>query len=187
MAGRTDWVVEGFQFGTEIDANQAKNEKERIDKLEEKMDYDNPQMISAVYKKAIDNRTFKTPVGYVFLKRLQNILMDNELGEEVPNIPVYGVYSMRERASQVSERVKPSEKKQKTLLEKMQTQKRLSIGINVALVVLIIAMFYISFTGTNPTILNYENALQNKYSQWEQELIQRESVIREKERELLEE
>ena len=113
--------------------------------------------------------------------------MDNELGEEVPNIPVYGVYSMRERASQVSERVKPSEKKQKTLLEKTQTQKRLSIGINVALVVLIIAMFYISFTGTNPTILNYENALQNKYSQWEQELIQRESVIREKERELLEE
>ena len=44
---------------------------------------------------------------------------------------------------------------------------------------------YITINGSNPNIINYERVLQNKYSQWEQELIQRESVIREKERELL--
>ena len=36
----------------------------------------------------------------------------------------------------------------------------------------------------NPNILNYEQNLINKYAQWEQELSERESIIREKEREL---
>lgn len=185
MAGRSDWIIDGFQFGIEADANQAKNEKERIEKLEEKMDYSNPQMVCAVYKKAIDNRTFKTPVGYFFLKKLKTILEDTDIKEDIPNIPVYGVYSLRERASQVSEKVKPSEKKQKTLLEKIQSEKRISIGINIALVILVIVMFYISYTGSNPTIINYENAILNKYSEWEQELSQRESLVREKEKALL--
>jgi hypothetical protein len=46
-------------------------------------------------------------------------------------------------------------------------------------------MFYISFTSSNPNVLNYERAVQNKYSQWEQELSDREAVIRDKEKELL--
>jgi hypothetical protein len=46
-------------------------------------------------------------------------------------------------------------------------------------------MFYISSTGSNPTVLNYEKALLNRYSEWEKELSDRESVIREKEKELL--
>ena len=34
-------------------------------------------MIYAVYKKAVENRVFKTPVGYEFLKKLQRILQEN--------------------------------------------------------------------------------------------------------------
>ena len=37
MADKKKWVVNGFQFGTENDAETAKNEKLRIEKLEEKM------------------------------------------------------------------------------------------------------------------------------------------------------
>ena len=48
-------------------------------------------------------------------------------------------------------------------------------------------MFYISTTGSKPTVLNYEKALQNRYAQWEQELEQRESELREKERAFLSE
>ena len=40
-------------------------------------------------------------------------------------------------------------------------------------------------TSDNPNILNYENNLQNKYAQWEQELTERENVLREKERNLM--
>ena len=45
-------------------------------------------------------------------------------------------------------------------------------------------MFVITLTGNNPTILNYEQKLQNKYAGWEQELTERENAVREKEREL---
>ncbi len=57
--------------------------------------------------------------------------------------------------------------------------------INVVLMLLIALMFYISMTSTNPTALNYERAVQNKYAEWERELSERESAVREKERELL--
>ncbi len=106
MADKADWVVDGFQFGTQQDAELAQNEQFRIERLEEKLDYQNYEMVSAVYKKALHNRVFKTPVGYDFLKRLQRILQDNPLpDEEIDNIPVYGVYSMRESANQTVERI----------------------------------------------------------------------------------
>ena len=39
-------------------------------------------------------------------------------------------------------------------------------------------------TGNNPNILNYQNAVLNKYASWEQELMEREQAVREKEQEL---
>lgn len=77
MADKTDWIVDGFQFGTEKDAELARNEQQRIERLEEKLDYENQDMVNAVYYKAINNRVFRTPVGYVFLKKLQRILQEN--------------------------------------------------------------------------------------------------------------
>ena len=79
MAGREDWTINGFQFGSEKDAKQAKSEELKIQMLEEKMDYKNPQMVMMVYKKAIDDRIFKTPVGYDYLKQLQKRLKENIL------------------------------------------------------------------------------------------------------------
>ena len=63
MADKKEWIVGGFQFGTENDAKIAKAERGRIEHLEGKLDYDNPQMLEAVYKKAVNNRVFQTPVG----------------------------------------------------------------------------------------------------------------------------
>ena len=34
MADKTEWVVNGFQFGTQQDAELAQNEKIRIERLE---------------------------------------------------------------------------------------------------------------------------------------------------------
>ena len=61
----------------------------------------------------------------------------------------------------------------------------ISVVINVMLTAAVIAMFYIAMTSDNPNSLNYENNLQNKYAQWEQELTERENVLREKERNLM--
>lgn len=184
MADKTDWIVEGFQFGTEQDANLAKNEKLRIERLEERMDYDNPEVIYAVYKKAVGNRVFKTPVGYVFLKKLQKILEENpDFEKEIQEIPVQGVYSLRESTAPAALRVKVSTAKPKPT--KKMLGLRASLFVNVMLLLLVALMFYISMTASNPTALNYERAVQNRYSAWEKELSERESAVREKERELL--
>ena len=184
MEDKTDWIVEGFQFGTEQDANLAKNEKFRVERLEERLDYQSLEMVYAVYKKAVENRVFKTPVGYEFLKKLQRILKENpDFEYEVEEIPIQGVYSLRESANPTVERIKASQKKPKPA--KKTVGLRASLFINVVLMLLIALMFYISMTSTNPTALNYERAVQNKYAEWERELSERESAVREKERELL--
>lgn len=184
MADKTDWIVEGFQFGTEQDANLAKNEKLRVERLEERLDYQSLETVYAVYKKAVENRVFKTPVGYEFLKKLQRILKENpDFEYEVEEIPIQGVYSLRESANPTVERIKASQKKPKPA--KKTVGLRASLFINVVLMLLIALMFYISMTSTNPTALNYERAVQNKYAEWERELSERESAVREKERELL--
>ncbi len=189
MAGREEWTIEGFQFGSEKDAKQAKGEELKIQKLEDKMDYRNPHMVFMVYQKAIENRIFKTPVGYEYLKRLQKTLKESPLiREEVPPIPVNQVYNLRDSTNPVIEKVKGTNKpkKQPKVKQEFFTRKT-SICVNVILAILVIVMFYISMTGSRPTILNYEKAIQNKYAAWEQELEQRESELREKERAMLSE
>lgn len=187
MADKTEWIVDGFQFGTQQDAELAKNEQLRIERLEEKLDYQNFEMVGAVYRKALDNRVFKTPVGYDFLKRLQRILQENPPSDvEIGNIPVYGVYSMRESANQTVERIQASRRPPKKEKPKQEFfSRKTSILINIGLLALVIVMFVISTTSSNPTVLNYERTIQNRYAEWEQQLSDREQVIREKERELL--
>lgn len=187
MADKTEWIVGGFQFGTQQDAELARNEQLRIERLEEKLDYQNYEMVGAVYQKALNNRVFKTPVGYDFLKRLQRILQENPLpDQEVASIPVYGVYSMRESASQTVERIQASRKPVKKEKPRQEFfSRKTSIIVNIGLLALVILMFVISTTSSNPTVLNYEKVIQNRYAEWEQQLSDREQVIREKERELL--
>jgi len=45
-------------------------------------------------------------------------------------------------------------------------------------------MFWIARNSNAPNILNYETALRNWYASWEQDLVERERVVKEKEREL---
>lgn len=187
MAEKADWVVDGFQFGTQQDAELAQTELLRIERLEEKLDYQNYEMVRAVYKKALNNRVFKTPVGYDFLKKLRGILQEDPMqDEEIDNIPVYGVYSMRESASQTMERIQASRRPVKKEMPKQEFfSRKTSILVNIGLLALVIVMFVISTTSSKPTVLNYERVLQNRYAEWEQQLSEREQVIREKERELL--
>lgn len=185
MADNNDYVVDGFAFGTKEDAEVAHNEKKRIERIEEKLEYDDPQTVNAVLKKAINARVFKTPIGYEFLRKLQNTLYDNPpQDEEVPTIPVYGAFGLRDTATSLSQRVKPSKKKPPKQKQEFFSRKT-SIIINVVLLVLVCVMFAITLNGSTPNILNYEKALQNRYAQWEEELSNREAAVRDKEKELL--
>lgn len=59
-----------------------------------------------------------------------------------------------------------------------------SVILNIILIILIAAMFVVAIKADNPNMLNYKTAVLNEYSEWEQELTQRENAVREKESEL---
>lgn len=185
MAEENKRSVDGFLFMTEEDAALARKELEKVQKLEEKIDYKNVKMIKLVYDKTLDSKVFKTQVGLAFLRKLQVVLMQNAT-EDVKDIPVNKVYQVREQANPAKQQIeKAAVKPKKTEVQIQKEKKNISVFLNIMLLVLIFAMFYMTVNSKNPNILNYEKALQNKYVTWEEDLSQRETAIREKEKELL--
>ena len=59
-----------------------------------------------------------------------------------------------------------------------------SLLINVVLVLLVAGMVVIAWNSDAPNIVNYRQAVVNEYSEWEQELTERERKVRNAEREL---
>lgn len=174
-------VVAGFSFSTEKDAALAAQEQKKIEYLEERIHYDNPSEILNVYQKAIRERIFKTPLGIFYLQQLQEFLRSCEdiSEEEIPPIPLYKNYEveLRETTSPARKRVAPPKKKKSIAFP-------VSVILNIILVIAVIAMFAITLNADQPNVLNYEKVLTDRYASWEQDLTEREQVIREKEREL---
>lgn len=175
-------IVKGYCFGTAEDAETARQEEKKIEYLEQHMDLGKTENMLLVYKKAVESRIFVTPVGWEYLKRLQRELNSRaDLMEEVPPVALYTVFAHR-----VGDNIRIPEPRiqEKT---KSNTKKSLIISVimNIVLAIAVGGMFYIAYTSDNPNVLNYKRNLVNKYAQWEQELSEREKVIREKERNLM--
>lgn len=173
----------GFLFYTENDGRQAEAEQRKIEYLEERIDYTRPESILHVYDKAIQEQLFKTPVGLIYLKKLQDFLLKQPKiePERVKAIPLYDTYV--EIPRKISEPNKPNPQRIRQR-EGKRAQFHISVALNILLVLAIIAMFWISFFSEHPNIFNYERALQDRYASWEEELTAREQAVREKEREL---
>ncbi|MDD2971870.1 MAG: hypothetical protein PHE02_07050 [Lachnospiraceae bacterium] len=179
---REELIVDGFQFSNERDAQAAKSEQDKVKLLESRLDYAYPDQVRMIYDKAIQNRIFKTPIGYTYLHTLQKYLQDQLPGEEIRSVPLFMNYvnSMRSATSPARQRVEPKK------AEPEPAEKRLKAAhiLNIFLAGIIIVMFIITMNGETPNILNYENVLVNRYAEWDEELTQREKVIREKEKSL---
>lgn len=184
MTDNRELSVGGFQFFTESDARIAAAELKKIEYLESRIDYSRPESILLVYEKTIHERIFKTPVGFQYLKGLQDFLLEQpEINpDDVPDISLYSTFGgkLRDQGTPARNRIKTSAEGG----DKTRTRLVISVVLNVLLVIAMIAMFTISLKSDNPNIFNYERTLVNKYAGWEQELTEREQLIREKEREL---
>ena len=60
----------------------------------------------------------------------------------------------------------------------------LSVAINIILAVLVVVMFLIAYYSDTDNIINYKENVTNRYAEWQQELMERERTVRQKEREL---
>lgn len=170
----------GFSFYTEMDAKLAKAEQRKIEYLDARIDYTRPESILHVYDKTIQEQLFKTPVGLLYLKKLQDYLLKQETIDpsRVKAIPLYETYT--DLRSNV-EKPTPQAARKK---EREKARFQISVVLNILLALAICAMFVISFVSDHPNIYNYERALQDRYASWEQDLTAREKAVRDKEREL---
>lgn len=185
MSEKEKLTVEGYRFTSEQDVRLAEDEVKKAKYFHQRTTGQKPRTILAVYDKILDEKIFKTPVGWEYLKYMQEELY--KLGipeEEIRPIPMYSSFAHREEAKSedtvVKQRIRPSRKKEKANIYKF----RVSLLINFLLVILVIAMFTITLKSDNPNILNYKNVIVNQYAAWEQELTEKENELREREREL---
>lgn len=188
--------VGGFEFADEKQAEQARKELEGIRYIKEQMDMENPDMVLQVYGKVIEEKLFQTPVGYCFLKELQEYLMAVPYvrNEDIIPIPLPDQYGSQAKAAdgkhsrqetQTPEKKEPE--KQVERIEKHLDYKKRFYTLSVACCIMLLtmlAMFAITLTSNNPNILNYENKLINKYENWQQELEERQQQLDEREQEL---
>ena len=172
---KKQYTVNGYLFGDQADVEIANQELSKIKYIEKKIERHNGETILAVYQAALEKKMFRTPVGYSYLHQMQKRLVNMGIDKNrIPAIPLYQVfnnnYKTEERPPRltVKKQVHPDVKKL-----------RYSIWGNVILVILVIVLFAITLTGENANVINYRHAIQNEYSEWDDELTERENIVRE--------
>ena len=136
-----------------------------------------------MYIVLLDEKIFQTPLGWEYLREIQGKLYKSGMPEDlIRPIPMYMTFSHNpdeeSEGSKVRQRIRPSRKKNN------KNPLRVSVLLNLFLVILVLFMFVITLKSDNPNILNYKQVLLDQYASWEQELSEREQKIREKEFEL---
>ncbi len=183
MGEEQSLTVRGYTFRTTEDAKLAEREAQKIDYIEKRLNYNRTENVLAVYKKALEEKTFQTPVGISYLEKIHDFLEESgSVMEEIPPIPLQTHFSrtVREQTNPARQRVKTVKKK-----DALKVKYRISVLLNLLLLLMVAAMFAIALNAKTPNMLNYEKTLTNKYAEWEQELDEREKQLREKEQELM--
>lgn len=176
-------TVDGYIFATPEDAEIAKNEIRKIDYIEKHADMTNVDIVRSVYEKALSERYFQTPIGFEYLRDLQKIMENAGIPtENVKPIPLYTTFKRIDltHSESAKKRVTKAQKKEMSLKMKYRN----AVLTAVIFGILCFLMIIITLNGTTPNALNYKQAITNQYSEWEQELTQREAAVKAKEREL---
>ena len=176
-----DLIVGGYRFATIADAETARMEEKKIENLEKHLDYRQPQNVLLVYNRALDNKVFLTPVGFAYLQKMQKELVKWGVpADKIRPVPLYGTFSNK------TENNSSIRKSFAARHPKIEYKGRFitSLLINVILVLLVAAMVAMSWRSDVPNIINYRRAVVDEYSQWEQELTERENALRKAKREL---
>lgn len=198
---RMKMELDGFLFTDAAEHTQAKKELEGIRYLKAKLDRENPEQVLLVYNQAVDQQLFTTPIGYCFLKELQDYLItipfikDEDIHRILISERMTGEFQKSRAKAEKAEKkeaVRRYEDEKRLREKKVQAKNtdyksRFALALFFAFVLLavVIGMFAVNAVSKdNITILNYENELIDKYEDWEQELEERERAVEERERAL---
>ena len=181
-------VVAGYRFSRRADATKARKEIGNIAKIKGRIDENNISDMTKLYKGLISKNYFSTPVGLSFLHEMREYIMQKDPTVELDYVPVPRLAEKKVRPEDSTQYVFLKEDRDR-LQEECDDMKRkrpkMIIAI-VALIVLVVGMFFIVITNDNLGFFNAENKVLNKYSAWEEQLTQRERELAEWEAELTE-
>ena len=188
VEGIEAYLVREYQFELKEEYDVAVQEHKGVEYLDAQLDYGDVQKVLRTYNELIRKKIFYTPVGIDYLRRLRNILVNSREIEEDKIMPLYVPSSKKKDSAKVEKYI--SNQYKETVgtmnkdIKKTKAINRNLIAVNIVLVVIIIAMFIISYTSDSPNILNYERELQDKYAGWAEDLKEKEDELRQREREI---
>lgn len=179
-------MVGGYEFNTKEDAQLAKDELNAIKYVSAKTNTKDPKQVYNLYNKIIERKLFSTQIGMNYLKQLQTFLYKSS---EIPNDKIQPIPINADTQEAFDKRKEQIEFKSELRNLSIQVAKYRNnfiraMVLNIILVIVIIAMFVILKTSSNPNILNYEVTIQNRYAQWQQELQSEEESLKAREQEL---
>lgn len=195
------YKVGNYEFETETQAHVAQKELENIRYIRSQTSMDNPDVVLQLYNSLILKEVFVTPVGFDFLRQLQDYLntIPYIKNEDILPIPVYGPELVeesdaeREREVEVRSRERQKRKSRMVRAERKHRDRDyhgaylVSTFFAVVFALVIAGMFAITyFSDENVNILNYENEIIDKYEDWQKSLDEREQQLDEREAELVE-
>ena len=179
-------TVQGFRFSALADAKTAEEEYKKMVYIRKRMNKDNPEEILAIYDKMIENGLFVTPVGVDFLMRVREYLVESKAIDpgRIRPIETGSLFTQRARnEARAANRPRVTT----DLVEENRVLKRkyrIAVALAVIAIILVGAMFVVAKSSSNPNILNYKNAIENQYAEWEESLEKREQELKEKEERL---
>ncbi len=191
-------TVSGFAFDNPKIGEEALKEQEAVEYVSKQLNFDDTKSLLALYNQMVSRRMFHTQVGISYLKSIQDFLLRSDVDPAtIEAIPISEEELLEsnekdvknkgngtaEGKSSASDDLK-AKQREKKLIAKNSRLTKLSVAfivISVVLLLTVVGMFIIANTSDNPTVLNYEEVLQNKYASWEQDLERREEDLQRKE------
>lgn len=183
------YKVGEFEFSTEEQARNARKEAAGIKYIKSRTNMDDPNTVLTLYGRLIEKEVFETAVGYAFLGELRAYLQASPFieDEDILPLPAAKQPAPEEKPAEAAKSEKTSAGKAKERRAKRPASNRqfnyrtgfwVSTFFAAVFAAALIGMFVITALSVdNVNIINYENALIDKYEQWEQELDAREEAL----------
>lgn len=158
---------------------EEEKELEGIRYIREQNDMEDMGTVLALYNKLSEKKLFHTQAGKAFMEEMRNRLL---AAPEIDNNEIAGY---QQKAVHGNEEEEKAQKVEDRIISKYKYKYYNSLMINIILALALVLGFLITTNAKNVNIINYENKLVDKYQEWEAQLKERESIVAEREKALI--
>ena len=184
-------IVEGFIFENDEEYQLALKDAEMFDILWDKIKKSDRSVAIELYETLLSSDKVKTVVGMYNVKMLQNYLIQNGYVSESEINPIVGFVGRKVSTTDAMKSYEYSNRMKYMVNQKMndKLEKYKATVATLKVVVLILAvviavMFVVQANGGTANYASAKEAVIDEYSEWEQDLNDREKEVKEKEEEL---